>query len=91
MDKILFEELKKIYNGDILYKDEDVYPYAYDTSPNPQNIVKPELVVFPTNSIQVSKTVLIAKKHNIAIIPRGAGTNHCGGYRDTTTYLSWGY
>ncbi len=81
MDKILFEELKKIYNGDILYKDEDVYPYAYDTSPNPQNIVKPELVVFPTNSIQVSKTVLIAKKHNIAIIPRGAGTNHCGGCR----------
>lgn len=81
MDKILFEELKKIYNGDILYKDEDVYPYAYDTSPNPQNIVKPEFVVFPTNSIQVSKTVLIAKKHNIAIIPRGAGTNHCGGCR----------
>lgn len=81
MDKILFEELKKIYNGDILYKDEDVYPYAYDTSPNPQNIIKPEFVVFPTNSIQVSKTVLIAKKHNIAIIPRGAGTNHCGGCR----------
>lgn len=81
MDKTLFEELKKIYNGDILYKDEDVYPYAYDTSPNPQNIVKPEFVVFPTNSIQVSKTVLIAKKHNIAIIPRGAGTNHCGGCR----------
>ena len=81
MDKILFDGLKKIYQNDILYKKEDVYPYAYDTSPNPQDIIPPEFVVFPKNASDVSKTVLLAKKHKIALIPRGAGTNHCGGCR----------
>ena len=81
MNKVLFEELKKIYNGDILYKTEDLYPYAYDTSPNPKEIITPEFVVFPTNTQQVSKTVILANKHNIALIARGAGTCHCGGCR----------
>ena len=81
MDKTLFEELKKIYNGDILYKTEDLYPYAYDTSPNPKEIMTPEFVVFPTDAQQVSKTVILANKHNIALIARGAGTCHCGGCR----------
>ena len=81
MDKALFEELKKIYKDDILYKKEDIYPYAYDTSPNQDEIILPEFVVYPTNSKQVSQTVLLCKKFNVSLIPRGAGTCHCGGCR----------
>ncbi len=81
MDKILFAELKKIYSNDILFEKEDLYPYAYDTSPNPENIILPEFVVFPTSAEQVSKTILLCKKHKVALIARGAGTCHCGGCR----------
>ena len=81
MDKILFAELKKIYSNDILFEKEDLYPYAYDTSPNPENIILPEFVVFPTNAEQVSKTILLCKKFNTSVIARGAGTCHCGGCR----------
>lgn len=81
MDKLLFAELKKIYSSDILFKKEDLYPYAYDTSPNPKNIIPPEFVVFPTSAEQVSKTILLCKKHNVALVARGAGTCHCGGCR----------
>ena len=81
MDKLLFAELKKIYSDDILFKKEDLYPYAYDTSPNPKNIILPEFVVFPTSVKQVSKTILLCKKHNVALVARGAGTCHCGGCR----------
>lgn len=81
MDKILFEELKKIYKDDILYKKEYIYSYAYDTSPNPDEIILPEFVVYPTSSKQVSQTVLLCKKFNVSLIPRGAGTCHCGGCR----------
>ncbi len=84
MDKALFEELKRIYKDDILYKKEDIYPYAYDTSPNPKEIMLPEFVVYPTNSSQVSQTVLLGLKYNVSIIPRGAGTCHCGGCRVKT-------
>ena len=81
MDKLLFAELKKIYSNDILFEKEDLYPYAYDTSPNPENIILPEFVVFPTSAKQVSQTILLCKKHKVALIARGAGTCHCGGCR----------
>ena len=81
MDKILFAGLKKIYGNDILYKKEDLYPYAYDTSPNPDDIILPEFVVYPLNSKQVSQTILLCAKHKVSVIARGAGTCHCGGCR----------
>ncbi len=81
MNKKLFAELKKIYSKDIISEKEELYAYAYDTSPNPENIALPEFVVFPKNSQQVSETILICKKYNTAIIARGAGTCHCGGCR----------
>ncbi len=81
MDKILYAELKKIYSEDILFEKEDLYPYAYDTSPNRNVLILPKFVVFPTNSQQVSQTILICKKYNVPVVARAAGTCHCGGCR----------
>lgn len=81
MDKKLFAKLKEIYRGDILWQKEDLYPYAYDTSPNPDEILLPEFVVFPINSEQISKTMKLCNEFQIAVIPRAAGTCHCGGCR----------
>ena len=74
-------ELKKICPDNLLYKKEDVFVYAYDTSQNPDNIVLPKAVVFPKNTVEVSKIVKFAYENNISIIPRAAGTNHCGATR----------
>jgi len=74
-------DLKKIVNNNILYKKEDLYVYAYDTSQNPDNIILPLAVVFPKNTKEVSDIVKLANKNNINIIPRAQGTNHCGATR----------
>lgn len=81
MDNKLYAELKKIYKDDILYKKEDLYSYAYDTSPNPKEVKLPEYVVFPKNTQMVSDTLKVCSRFNMPIIARGAGTCHCGGCR----------
>ncbi len=81
MDNKLYAELKKIYKDDILYKKEDLYSYAYDTSPNPKEVKLPEYVVFPKNTQMVSNTLKVCSEFNMPIIARGAGTCHCGGCR----------
>ena len=66
---------------DILYKTEDVFVYAHDTSQNPDEIILPLAVVFPKDTQEVSKIAKICYKHEISIVPRAQGTNHCGGTR----------
>ncbi len=75
------EELKKICKNNFLYKKEDVFVYAYDTSKDPDEIHTPLAVAFVENSRQVSEIVQLAKKYNVSIVPRAQGTNHCGGTR----------
>lgn len=81
MEKNFLNELKRIYNSDILLEKEGLYPYAYDTSPNPDEIILPLAVVFPTKKEQVSETMKLCSKYKIPAIARGAGTCHCGGCR----------
>lgn len=73
-------KLKKI-TSDILQKKEDIYVYAYDTSQNPKNLILPLAVVFPKNTAEVSSIAKLCNEHNISIVPRAQGTNHCGGTR----------
>ena len=47
-------DLKNLCN-EILYKKEDVYVYAHDTSQNPEKLILPLAVVFPKNVDEVSK------------------------------------
>lgn len=76
-------DLKKICPNNFLYKKEDVYVYAHDTSQNPDEIIMPLAVMFPENVSQVSKIVKYANENNLTIIPRAQGTNHCGATRPT--------
>lgn len=74
------DEIRKI-TSDILIKKEDLYVYAFDTSQNPDELILPLAVVFPKNTKEVSKIAEICYKHNVKIVPRAQGTNHCGGTR----------
>lgn len=78
----MLNELRKIFtpNG-VLSKKEDLYPYAFDSSPNSDEIILPKFVVFPKNKTEVCDVVKLAGKNNCVIIARGAGTCHCGGCR----------
>ncbi|MEQ2525958.1 glycolate oxidase subunit GlcD [Bacillaceae bacterium CLA-AA-H227] len=51
--------------------------YSYDATPDLQAL--PDAVVSPRNTEEVSELVKICNEHKIPIVPRGTGTNLCGG------------
>ncbi|MGG1678951.1 glycolate oxidase subunit GlcD [Neobacillus sp. NRS-1170] len=51
--------------------------YSYDSTPNFQSL--PDAVVSPRNTQEVSEIVKICNEYKIPIVPRGSGTNLCGG------------
>lgn len=74
-------ELKKICPNGLLFKKEDLYVYAFDTSQNSDNVIMPKAVVFPKNTQEVKKIVEFCNKNKITIVPRAQGTNHIGSTR----------
>jgi len=54
-----------------LYRPEDLALYEYDGS---VDRARPELVVFPSSTADVSRIVKLAVKHDVPIVGRGAGT-----------------
>ena len=60
----------------VLYAPEDLLVYEYDGS---QEKGLPELVVVPSSAEEVSHVVKVARRENIPIVPRGAGTSISGG------------
>ena len=60
----------------VLYLPEDLLVYEYDGS---QAMGYPEVVVVPSSAEEVSQVVKIARRENIPIVPRGAGTSISGG------------
>lgn len=77
----IVNKLKKICPNNFICKKEDLYVYAHDTSQNPDKLILPLCVVFPSNTKEVSEIVKICNENKIAIIPRAQGTNHCGATR----------
>lgn len=77
MQKV-FDEIRAL-NIKLLYKREDVYPYAFDTAPIKDEVVLPLCVVFPKNTNDVQNIVKLAKKYGLNVIPRGAATCHTSG------------
>ena len=53
----------------------DLVSYSYDASDHNH---RPDAVVWPTETVQVSLILNMADKHNIPVIPRGAGTGLAG-------------
>ncbi|UCF70874.1 MAG: FAD-binding protein, partial [candidate division WOR-3 bacterium] len=53
----------------------ELYVYAFDSSIHRK---KPDVVVQPTKTEQIQKIVLLANKHKVPVVPRGAGSGLCG-------------
>jgi glycolate oxidase len=71
------KDLRKIVGAEaVLDSAEDLMLYEYDAG---LSTGKPELVVFPETTEQVSQIVRAAGKHGVPIVPRGAGTGLSGG------------
>ncbi|PFP29759.1 glycolate oxidase subunit GlcD [Bacillus sp. AFS073361] len=51
--------------------------YSYDSTPNLQAM--PDAVVSPRNTKEVSEVVKVCNENKVPIVPRGSGTNLCGG------------
>ncbi|MEW6672707.1 MAG: FAD-linked oxidase C-terminal domain-containing protein [Thermodesulfobacteriota bacterium] len=78
MDKQkLIERLKEIVDPEyVLTTEMDLALYSYDAS---LDKAKPDVVVLPDSTEQVSKIMALAYKEKIPILGRGSGTNLTGG------------
>ncbi|MBN1106983.1 MAG: FAD-binding protein [Deltaproteobacteria bacterium] len=78
MDKqSLIEQLKAVVGPEhVLYSDMDLTLYGYDASLEKG---KPDVVVTPGSTEEVSRIVALAYAHKIPVIGRGSGTNLSGG------------
>jgi glycolate dehydrogenase FAD-linked subunit len=73
----ILQDLKAIVGAEsVLSSAEDLVMYEYDGS---VETARPECVVFPSCTEQVSRIARLAKKHDVAIVGRGAGTGLSGG------------
>ena len=76
---LIKNELEKIVGiENVLTQKAERYAYAIDST-NKKIFVLPNAIVFVKTIEQVQKIVKLAYKNEIPIIPRGAGTNLCGG------------
>lgn len=73
----LIRELEKLLgSSSVLSQPEDLLLYEYDGSVEKG---RPDVVVLPTSTEQVSRIVKLAAQHNVPIVGRGAGTGLSGG------------
>ena len=79
LDKAIIQQLAIIVGHDqVLTSKVNLTTYGYDaTADVPKGT--PDVIVLPTSVEQVQSVVNLARKHGIAIYPRGAGTNLSGG------------
>ncbi len=79
LEKAILDELVRIAGEDrVLAAKADLVTYSYDATANvPRRI--PDVVVMPASTEEVQKIVNLARENQIAIYPRGAGTNLSGG------------
>lgn len=79
VDSSLVKKLETIVGSEnVLSNKVDLLTYSYDsTADMPRQL--PDVVVLPSKTAEVQQIVQLAREHNIAIYPRGAGTNLSGG------------
>jgi FAD/FMN-containing dehydrogenase len=77
MNTGLVREFEKLLGPSfVLYRPENLLLYEYDGSVEKG---RPDLVVFPDSTEDVSRIVKLAAKYNVPIVGRGAGTGLSGG------------
>ncbi len=76
----LIKEMQKIAGkNNVLFSEEDLIIYSFDsTNLPPQTNKLADVVVFPSETEQVSKILNYANEHRIPVVARSAGTNLCG-------------
>ncbi len=75
--QMLINRLKEVVGSDyVLHSDMDLTLYGYDASLMKG---KPDVVVIPNSTEEVSKVVRLAYQEKIPVIGRGSGTNLSGG------------
>lgn len=73
----MIEELSKIVGKEnVLYSETDLLLYGYDAS---LFKARPDCIVLPGSTEEVSQIVKFAHQHRIPIVARGSGTNLSGG------------
>ena len=77
MNQSLIRECQDLLGpASVLSQAEDLLLYEYDGSIEKG---RPDLVVLPTSTEQVSRIVKLAAKYNVPVVGRGAGTGLSGG------------
>src|ERR1700757_3786799 len=77
MDSALIRELKSLLGpANVLSQAEDLMLYEFDGSVEK---ARPEVVVFPHTTEEVSRIVKLAAKCQVPVVGRGAGTGLSGG------------
>jgi len=77
IDSRLLHDLQKLLGRDaVLHKSEDLLLYEYDGS---VEMARPDCVVFPRAAEDVVGIVRLAKRYNLPLVGRGAGTGLSGG------------
>ncbi len=77
MDKTIKEKLIEILGPDNVTDTLiDMVSYSYDASDHSH---RPAAAVWPVNSQQIARILVLANQLNFAVIPRGAGTGLAGG------------
>ena len=64
-------------DANIIYNEDDLRVYECDAFVAAKR--RPEVVVLPTSAEQVAEVVRFAAKHEIPVVPRGAGSGLAGG------------
>src|SRR5690625_2504815 len=74
----ILDQFKAIVGSENVQKYQaSLLAYSYDSTPQLQQM--PGVVISPRNTKEVSDVVKICHKECLPIIPRGSGTNLCGG------------
>jgi glycolate oxidase len=80
VSKEIINQLKDIVGeNNILTGKEQMVNYSHDEFPLEWLRHMPDVVVKPTDALQVAKILSLANKERIPVTPRGGGTGLCGG------------
>jgi glycolate oxidase len=72
------EKIISIISNENFYDSKtELLSYSYDSTPNMQAM--PDAVVSPRNTKEISEIVKVCNEYKIPLVPRGSGTNLCGG------------
>lgn len=78
-EKLICEIQQLLGKENVLKEKEELYCYSLDATAMNGTPYYPDLVVLPATIEEVQAVVKLAATYKIPIIPRGAGTNLCGG------------